>query len=190
MGVPDSRSSCAAVGAASLPSTHRNEIGVVGRSEAPIGKCVVAPMLHPSARGATGGDVRAFEVDIALAQNCAPQAPKFCCVISFFRGPNFAKFGCKFYFRTDFVLHFEMRNYCTKKRILYKQACFSCFTPSALITCGSCTLFIHCIAENIHATVDCTTSTVTVETCCRDARTTRQVSQRQAMHKLKSSFGN
>ena len=71
-----------------------------------------------------------------------------------FRGPNFAKFGCKFYFRTDFVLHFEMRNYCTKKRILYKQACFSCFTPSALITCGSCTLFIHCIAENIHATVD------------------------------------
>ena len=51
-----------------------------------------------------------------------------------FRGPNFAKFGCKFYFRTDFVLHFEMRNYCTKKRILYKQACFSCFTPSALIT--------------------------------------------------------
>ena len=40
------------------------EIGVVVCSEAPIGKCDVAPPFSRAARGATGGDVRAFEMDM------------------------------------------------------------------------------------------------------------------------------
>ena len=43
------------------------EIGVSVVSEAPIGKCVVAPIVARAARGATGGDERAFGVDMARA---------------------------------------------------------------------------------------------------------------------------
>ena len=43
------------------------EIGVSVRSEAPTGKCVVAPIVARAARGATGGDERAFGVDMARA---------------------------------------------------------------------------------------------------------------------------
>ena len=41
------------------------EIGVSEGTDSPIGKCGVAPMVARAARGATGGDIRAFEVDMA-----------------------------------------------------------------------------------------------------------------------------
>ena len=41
------------------------ERDVSAMAEPPNLKCVVAPDLARAARGATGGDVRAFEVDMA-----------------------------------------------------------------------------------------------------------------------------
>ena len=51
-----------------FPGLHYTlERGVSARSEAPIGKCVVAPIVARAARGATEGDERAFGVDMARA---------------------------------------------------------------------------------------------------------------------------
>ena len=47
-------------------------------SEAPIGNGASAPVVAPAARGATGGDVRAFEVEMArtipMPSTCAAAA--------------------------------------------------------------------------------------------------------------------
>ena len=73
------------------------EIGVVVRSDSPIGKSVIAPMVARAARGATGGGARAFEVGMAvkvpMPSTCAAaadRAPDFVPL----RGAPFADKSC------------------------------------------------------------------------------------------------